>query len=91
MKMTHFLDKLKAKNISVYLKDGKVKVKGNQNILTDDFLAELKARKAEIIEHLSNPKTETESKKPTWFDLCGKCKSVLYESKGQWFCPTNCR
>lgn len=57
MKMTTFLDELNAQNVSVYLKDGKVKVKGNRNILKDDFLLELKARKAEILEYLTKPKS----------------------------------
>lgn len=27
----------------------------------------------------------------TWFDLCAVCKSLLFESREQWFCPKNCR
>jgi sRNA-binding regulator protein Hfq len=66
MRTADFLDGLRAKKIVVFLENGKVKVDAEQHHLTDNFLSELKARKAEILEYL----TEAENlKKPQILDL----------------------
>lgn len=59
MRTTNFIDELRAKNIVVFLENGKVKVDADQSILTDDLLLELRTRKAEILDYLTNLTLDT--------------------------------
>ena len=103
MRTTEFLDNLRVKNIVVFLENGKVKVDAPEQVFTDDFLLELKARKFEILEYLTNDEAEApiilaerqaiecEEIKLTWLDLCAGCNAPLVEIRNQWFCSAQCQ
>jgi organic radical activating enzyme len=53
MKTKEFLDKLRRQGIIVFVENGSVQVNAEKQFLTDDFLQNLKTRKAEIYGYLT--------------------------------------
>lgn len=56
MNLAELLKYCSEQDISLFLSEGKLKVKAPEGILTPDVIAELKAQKEALIEHLSDPR-----------------------------------
>lgn len=61
MRVAEFLDALKAKDILIWVENGKVKYEINSEDFSDDFLQKLKSHKQEIIDYLSKSEKRGET------------------------------
>lgn len=83
MNASELLTSLYSHNVNVWAENEKLKIDAPKGALSDEMKDQLRAHKAEIIEHL---------KMLAMRDFCGVCKARLIRQRnGEWNCPTvNC-